>query len=93
MLPHVELLLRPAGLLLYTLKGALSPFRLHQELIMQLSIEIQWLSLTTHLGQGWHCEWVRQPTLDDSLRLARHCSQRMKSAAPSPLGSGSFHSS
>lgn len=45
------------------------------------------------LGQGWHCEWVRQPTLDDSLRLARHCSQRMKSAAPSPLGSGSFHSS
>lgn len=45
------------------------------------------------LGQGWHCEWVKQPTPGDSLRLARHCSQRMKSAAPSPLGSGSFHSS
>lgn len=44
------------------------------------------------LGQGWHCEWVRQPIPGDFLRLARHCSQRMKSAAPSPLGSGSFHS-
>lgn len=45
------------------------------------------------LEQGWHCVWVRQPSPGDSPRLARHCSQRMRSAAPSPLGSGSFHSS
>lgn len=59
----------------------------------EVLVEKQQLSFLTHLGQGWHYEQGRQPIPDDFLRLARHCSQRMKSTAPSPLGSGSFHSS